>query len=289
VLTAGGGDEQVADNGPGGHSIFTWTLLQGLDGKGDLDGDGAITATELAAYVAPAVSSLSRQTPAFGHLSGSEGGELVFVLKPEDEFLSEESRQLDGEAIQLNGQLDRIRKEIEEKKARNQKLKSAVAAATAELGAGAVAAAAAAPVKPGPDGGAAAASAPRGASAAADDASERVRREIQHGMSLYREKRYEEAAKSFEAVLALRPGHVMATNNLGFTYFKLGRMADAVTWYEKAIALDPGRAIAYANLGDAYAQLNRPADAKRAYQKFLELQPRSKLAAGVQQKLAVLP
>ena len=119
VLTAGGGDEQVADNGPGGHSIFTWTLLQGLEGKADLDGDGAITATELAAYVGPSVSSLSRQTPAFGHLAGSEGGEFVFELKAEDEFLSEESRQLDGEAIKLNAQLERIRKQIDEKRARN--------------------------------------------------------------------------------------------------------------------------------------------------------------------------
>ena len=58
----------------------------------------------------------------------------------------------------------------------------------------------------------------------------------------------------------------MATNNLGFTYFKLGRYEDAVTWYEKTIALDPNRAIAHANLADALVQLGRPTDAKRAYQ-----------------------
>src|SRR4029079_8396634 len=104
--------EQVADNGPGGHSIFTWTLLQGLEGKADLDADGAITATELATYVGPIVSSLSHQTPAFGALAGSEGGEFVFVLRPEDEFLSEESRQLDGEAIKLNEQIERGRTAI---------------------------------------------------------------------------------------------------------------------------------------------------------------------------------
>jgi peptidoglycan/xylan/chitin deacetylase (PgdA/CDA1 family) len=54
MLTAGGADQMVADGGPGGHSVFTWTLLQGLNGKADLNGDGLITATELAAYVAPA-------------------------------------------------------------------------------------------------------------------------------------------------------------------------------------------------------------------------------------------
>jgi len=74
MFTAGGADEEVADNGPNGHSVFTWTLLQALDGRGDLNGDGFITGTELAAYVIPAVSSLSHQTPVFGNLVGSAGG-----------------------------------------------------------------------------------------------------------------------------------------------------------------------------------------------------------------------
>ena len=277
VLTAGGGDEQVADNGPGGHSIFTWTLLQGLGGKADLDGDGAITATELAAYVAPGVSSLSRQTPVFGHLVGSEGGDMVFVLKPEDEFLSEESRQLDGEAIQLSAELDKVRQQIEAKKARNDKLKKELDAATTAL-------AAPAPAAGTRDAGAAAVE-----TATVQNESEDARREIQRAMSLFREKRYDEAAQSFLHVLALHPGHVMATNNLGFTYFKLGRNDDAIAWYQKTIALDPRRAIAYANLGDALAQAGQTADARAAYQKFLELQPGSKLADGVQKKIALLP
>lgn len=62
MLTAGGADQLVADGGPNSHSIFTWTPLQGLAGKGDLNGDGIITATELAAYKVPAVSAVSRQT-----------------------------------------------------------------------------------------------------------------------------------------------------------------------------------------------------------------------------------
>ena len=278
VLTAGGGDEQVADNGPNGHSIFTWTLLQGLEGRADLDGDGAITATELAAYVAPGVSSLSRQTPAFGHMAGSEGGEFVFVLRSEDEFLNDESRQLDSEAIKLNAELERVRKQIEDKKARNAKLKGELVAASLVLdGAGAGMG-----VRQ-PDAGA------PPIPVAGEAGGDPVRREVQRGMSLFREKRYLEAEQAFQEVLRIRPGHVMATNNLGFTYFKLGRFEDAVTWYEKTIALDPNRAIAHANLGDALAQLGRPADARRSYQKFLELQPQSASASYVQRKLAQLP
>jgi uncharacterized caspase-like protein len=83
MLTAGGADQLVADGGPNGHSVFTWTLLQALGGKADLNGDGLITATELAAYVAPAVASVSQQTPAFGSLPGSEGGDFVFALPAE--------------------------------------------------------------------------------------------------------------------------------------------------------------------------------------------------------------
>jgi Flp pilus assembly protein TadD len=124
---------------------------------------------------------------------------------------------------------------------------------------------------------------------ATGEAGDPARREVQRGMSLFREKRYLEAEEAFQQVLRIRPGHVMATNNLGFTYFKLGRFEDAVTWYEKTIALDPNRAIAHANLADALAQLGRPADAKREYQKFLELQPQSPSAPHVQRKLAQLP
>jgi len=303
VLTAGGADEQVADNGPGGHSIFTWTLLQGLEGKADLDGDSVITATELAAYVAPSVSSLSRQTPVFGHLAGSEGGELVFASKPEEEFLSEESRQLDGEAIRLNAELDRVRKEVEQKRARVEKLKGELVTATNALGtaagpppngmaqagggggAGTSAAATNALAGVAPPGGTALPPLAAPPTTPADEA----KRQVERGMTLYREKRYEEAARAFQAALASDPNHVLATNNLGFAYYKLGRLGDAVTWYQKTLALDPRRAVAYANLGDAYADLHRPADARRAFEKFLELQPRSKIAPRVRQSLAALP
>src|SRR5207248_8618475 len=95
--------------------------------------DGYITAAELAAYVAPSVSALSHQTPAFGNLPGSEGGESLFQLGPsETEFLSELSTQLDQEAIQLNAELDRIRKEVAAKTIRNEQLRQKVAAARSQ-------------------------------------------------------------------------------------------------------------------------------------------------------------
>ena len=261
MLTAGGADEEVADNGPNGHSVFTWTLLQGLEGRADLSGDGYVTASELAAYVTPAVSSLSRQTPVFGNLVGSEGGDFVFELKHEGEYLSQESSQLEDEGIRLNAELDRIRAQLAEKRARNEQLRQEVEAARIQL-AGGPAAEAAAPVPPS--------------------------RLIDRGTVLFREKRYREALAEFEEATRLDPRSALAANNVGFTHYRLGDMEKAVAWFEKTLALDPNRAIAHANLGDAYLALGRKAEARREYEAFLRLQPTARYADEVRRRLAGL-
>ena len=43
----------------GGHGAFTWSVLEGLGGKADSDGDGAVTAGELIDYVRGSVSRLT--------------------------------------------------------------------------------------------------------------------------------------------------------------------------------------------------------------------------------------
>ncbi len=68
-----------------------------------------ITGTELAAYVAPAVPVVSAQTPAFGSLPGSQGGEFVFQVPSGEEFLTAETAQLSADAIALNGRVDAAR------------------------------------------------------------------------------------------------------------------------------------------------------------------------------------
>src|SRR4030095_17050324 len=113
------------------HSIFTWTVLQGLQCLSDTDGNDAITASELGAYISPIVSSVSHQTPSFGNLTGSEGGEFVFELQQES--LTEESKQLDEEAIKLNNELERIQKELAAKRERNLKLRGKVEEERAKL------------------------------------------------------------------------------------------------------------------------------------------------------------
>ena len=289
MFTAGGADQQVADGGPNGHSVFTWTLLQALDGRADLNGDGVVTATELAAYVTPAVSAQSHQTPAFGNLPGSEGGDFLFELRHETEFLDAESPQLNEAAIKANAELEKLKTEIRKEAEQNAELKKQLAAMQAQLqqggggtatltsgagtaggttagGATSAIAAAPAPVTP------------KDQAAAAND----------EGMRLYKEKNYAEALTKFEEATKLQPTMPLYANNAGFACFKLGEHALAADWFKKTIALDANRAVAYLNLGDALWEMNQKADAKVAYEKFLQLQPNAKAAVGVREKLKSL-
>ena len=264
MMTAGGADQQVADDGPGGHSVFTWTLLQALGGKGDLNGDGLITGTELAAYVAPAVAAIAQQTPAFGSLPGSQGGEFVFALRAPDateQTLSGDSRQLDVQASALAQKVDRLRSSPAAGAA------SAVEVAVAGL-----------------DGKPQALSTP--AEAPALSPRQAAQRANDRGLQLYRERRYAEAEAAFLQALSMQPKFSLAANNLGFLFYKQGQPAKAVPWFEQAVDADPARALAWLNLGDARLLLGDETQAEAAYQRYLALTPQHTRAAEVRAWLA---
>jgi len=256
MLTAGGSDQLVSDGGPNGHSVFTWTLLQGLGGKADLNGDGLITATELAAYVAPAVSSVSQQTPAFGSLPGSEGGDFVFELPEETEFLNTNTAQLSNDAIALNTKLD----------AKASAPSSTVVVKDLQGGTATIKAPAAVPVS----------------------SRQQAQRANDHGLQLYKEKQYAQAEAQFTEALKLRPNFALAANNLGFVFYKQDKFVEAARWFENAIRMDPSRAIAYMNLGDAYARAGQGDKAKVAYKTYLELAPGGSGAGYARQQLEKL-
>lgn len=268
MLTAGGADQLVADGGPNGHSVFTWALLQGLGGKGDLNGDGLITATELAAYVAPAVAATSRQTPAFGSLPGSEGGDFVFELPAEAEFLSADSKQLPSEVIALNSKLDAARPATPAPAAAGDKpapqpLPTPVLVKDLQGGEQKITPPAAVPTS----------------------ARQLAQRANDRGLQLFREKQYAEAEAQFTEALKLRPDFALAANNLGFVYYKQEKYKEAARWFENTLKMDPSRAIAYLNLGDALAKAGEGDKAKKAYQTYLELAPNGAGAAYVKQQL----
>jgi peptidoglycan/xylan/chitin deacetylase (PgdA/CDA1 family)/uncharacterized caspase-like protein len=260
MMTAGGADQQVADDGPGGHSVFTWTLLQALNGKADLNGDGLITATELAAYVAPAVSAIAHQTPAFGSLPGSEGGEFIFELPTAQEpGLSGAVAQLDDKASQFAAKLD------EASSAGRQASPAASAVQVTIKGLdGKDQALAATTDRVDP-----------GARVAAQRANDR-------GLQLYRERRYDDAEAAFKEALQLQPKFALAANNLGFVLYRRSKAAEAAVWFEKAVEMDGSRALAWLNLGDARLLAGDEGKATAAYKTFLELAPKHARAAEVQ-------
>ena len=256
MLTAGGADQQVADSGPNGHSVFTWVLLQALSGKGDLNGDGLITGTELAAYIAPAVSAVSRQTPAFGSLPGSQGGEFVFQVPDSQEFLNADTTQLSADAIALNNRVEAVQGSVD----------APVKVANLQGGSNTLVLPAAVPTSD----------------------RQRAQQANDRGLQLYREKRYDEAVAQFTEALKLRPDFAQAANNLGFVYYRQQRYAEAARWLENTLKIDPSRAVAYLNLGDAYFHAGDKARAKQAYGTYLELQPQGSGAAQARAQLQKL-
>lgn len=273
ILTAGGADQMVSDDGPDGHSVFTWALLQGLDGKADLDGNGVITASELGAYVSPIVAGFSKQTPAMGNLIGSEGGEFIFELKPE--ALTQSTRQFDGKAAELNKQLAGLESQVAAKQAELLKLQQSIQAETERLagrGAPPVKLVANTTMEP-----------PRNLppTARAYDL-DRI------GRQYYRESKYEDAVAAFTKAVALKPNDPVLLNNLGFAYYEMGKYNDAVTWLEKTLAADPNRKEAHGNIAYAYMKVGRNADAKKHFERYLELYPASPKAAEIKGILATL-
>lgn len=83
VITAGMRDQTVSDTwGPGGHSLFTGFLLEGLRGAAPTPG-GILRTFHLAGYLQDQVAqhSRSRQTPQYGSLMGSQGGDFIFSVR----------------------------------------------------------------------------------------------------------------------------------------------------------------------------------------------------------------
>jgi tetratricopeptide (TPR) repeat protein len=249
ILTAGGADQQVADDGPGGHSVFTWALLQGLEGKADLDHNGVITASELGAYISPIVASFSKQTPMVGNMVGSEGGEFLFELQPES--LSTLSQQMDGKGLKLNEQLSTLEKEIAAKQAELLRLQQSVQAEATRL---------ATLKRPAP---------------AVKPAANRAYDLDREARQLYREKKYDEALKKSQEAAALKPKDAVLLNNLGFLYYSMGRYDEALPWLQKTLEIDPKRREAHGNIAELLYRMGRKQEAKPHYEQYLQLYPSS--------------
>jgi peptidoglycan/xylan/chitin deacetylase (PgdA/CDA1 family)/tetratricopeptide (TPR) repeat protein len=246
ILTAGGADQEVSDDGPGGHSVFTWALLEGLEGKADLDSNSVITASELGSYISPIVAQFAKQTPSVGNLVGSEGGEFLFELKPQP--LTAASPQLDTQALRLTEKLAALEHEIAARQEQLLKLQQSIQSESMKV----------AHAKQ--------SEAPKPKTVRAFDLD-------RQGQQLYREKKYEEALEKFKAAVQMKPNDVVLLNNLGFIYYAMDRYDDALLYLHKTLAADPRRKEAHQNIADTYMKMGRGSEAKPHYEQFLALYP----------------
>lgn len=258
IITAGGADQEVSDGGPNNHSIFTWTLLQALDGKADTDNNGYITASEIGTYVSPVVASYAPQTPAFGNLLGSQGGDFVFSLnneakqKNEIEAKKEKQQQIQVLAENTHNLSSKIERSLELDKTRGR------------------------------------ASAPDISINTALKNNKRVQaanKADAEALKLFRKGKFEAAEKKWAEAVKLNPFNINIVNNYGFVLDKLGRNEEALIWYYRTVELDPKRTPIYLNLGDMMIKLNKPALAIPYYQRYLHLYPSYKKANELQEKI----
>lgn len=261
IITAGGADQEVSDGGPGGHSVFTWTLLQALDGKADSDNNGYITASEIGTYVSPVVASYAPQTPAFGNLLGSQGGDFVFKLNQDTKNRGQlEARQAKKEQVQVlaantNNLSGTIERPLELQKTRSANTKTAPAKTLSLKDNKRV--------------------------QAANTADAEALKLFRKGDLIAAEKKWAKAVK-------LNPYNINIVNNYGFVLDKLGRNEEALIWYYRTVELDPKRTPIYLNLGDMMVKLDKPALAIPYYQRYLHLYPSYKRANELQEKIEKL-
>lgn len=302
ILTAGGADQQVADGGPNGHSIFTWTFLQAIEGLADTDNNGYVTASEIGTYVSPVVASYAQQTPAFGNLTGSEGGDFVF--KVHANAAAEINQKLQAETQRIEAELNTARQDATATLKRRLELEKTLAQTkiAPETTGTAQAAGAQSPIHITSNGSAApiAATAPDSATAPAAKKSKTAdnpgppaesRKNAANklntrGLALMKEKKYPEAKAVWAEAVQLNPYHPGIINNYAYVLDTLNENDEALKWYYRAVELDPKRTSLYFNLGDMMVKLGRPLESIAYYEQFLHLFPSYKEAKQIRDKIA---
>jgi tetratricopeptide (TPR) repeat protein len=253
MLTAGGGNEEVSDSGPNGHSIFSWTLLQGLEGRADLNSDGYITATELASYIVPSVSSLAHRLPRTATCREARAVNSFSNSTLKRNFSARSRLNWTRRPFSSIPKLKRRAAMSQRRPARNEELRKQLAAIQAQQ--------------------------------AKEPLTSRRRRLTPPGHISIKEtcstKRIEcrKALDEFLAAAKLDPKSALAANNAGFMYTRLGNLNQAIQWTEKAIAIDPNALSPTPIWATRTFQLNRLDDARRVYQSYLELAPNGAYAS----------
>lgn len=107
-----------------------------------------------------------------------------------------------------------------------------------------------------------------------EDAKE-IDRLFREANELSGQQRHEEASRLYERVVAARPDHASALNNLGFCLHQLGRHDEAVFQLQRALAAKPDFPLALANLVGALEASKRRFEAIPYRRRLVNLEPHS--------------
>jgi len=97
--------------------------------------------------------------------------------------------------------------------------------------------------------------------------------------------RWQDAERTLQRVLALRPNNWIAYNELGFALNSQGKYSDAIDQFRAACVAAPGSSMAFSNLGTVYMQLGHFAEAIEYLKKSLSLKPNALAAANISSAL----
>jgi Flp pilus assembly protein TadD/peroxiredoxin len=99
------------------------------------------------------------------------------------------------------------------------------------------------------------------------------RNDFTYGVAMFQRGYLEQAAASFEQVIAAKPQEPEAYYNLGTLYLRKNALPDARQYLEKTVKLRPDYPEAWNNLGMIAAQQGQPEEAVRNFQQSLSLRP----------------
>jgi len=96
------------------------------------------------------------------------------------------------------------------------------------------------------------------------------------GIAYHQMMQLDNARKSYERALKVKPDYVEVMNNLGTIYYSRKSFRRAISWYNKALKKsgeDPKSASIYMNLGTAYYARKQYDKATQAYQTAMKIDP----------------
>jgi tetratricopeptide (TPR) repeat protein len=93
------------------------------------------------------------------------------------------------------------------------------------------------------------------------------------GIAYHQMQQLDNARKSYEQAIRIKPEYAEAINNLGTVYYARKSFGKAIRYYRKALKYAPNSASIYSNLGTAYFARKKYKEAMETYQIALKLDP----------------